>query len=144
MAKLHILLSLIVASGSVALDGCRSTSEHPPDIAIVKVENPTVFLVAAKEKVAVRASLENADFTVENNHLATSNFLRVTVGLSQDFLACGQKHNVRYELAVDGTLAIDLRRVGYTGTCVPNVLDDLSEELYERLALPVAMEGEGS
>jgi len=144
MAKLLFLLSLLVATGPVVLEGCQSTSEHSPDIAIVKVENPTVFLVSAKEKDAVRASLENAGFTVENDHLATPHFLRVTIGLSQNFLACGEKHNVRYELAIERARVIDLRRVGYTGTCVPNVLDALSEELYERLALPAAMKGEGS
>jgi len=92
----------------------------------------------------VRASLERAGFTVESDHLATPHFLRVTIGLSQDSLPCGHKHNVRYELAVGGARVIDLRRVGYTGSCVPNVLDALSEDLYGRLALPTATKGDGS
>jgi len=144
MARSLFLLSLLVAAGSFVLEGCRSTPESGPEIAIVKVKNPTVFLVSAKEKDAVRASLERAGFKVESDHLATPHFLRVTVGLSQDFRPCGPKHNVRYELAIGGQLVIDLRCIGYTGSCVPNVLDALSEDLYERLALPAVSKGDGS
>lgn len=137
-------LTLLVATGSLVLAGCRSTPKSHPEIAIVKVENPTVFLVAAKEKGAVRASLERAGFKVERDHLATPHFLRVTVGFTQGFRSCGQEHNVRYELVIEGKRVIDLRRRGYTGTCVPNVLDALSEDLYERLALPAAIKGDES
>lgn len=144
MARPLFLLALLAGASALLLEGCRSTPERPPEIEIVKVANPTVFLVSAKEKDAVRASLERAGFTVESDHLATPRFLRVTIGSPKGFLPCGKKHNVRYELAINGKRVIDLRRSGYTGTCEPNVLDALSEDLYERLALPAPTKGDGS
>lgn len=144
MPRSLLLISLFAAASPLLLNGCRSTPEHPPEIEIAKVADPTIFLVSAKEKDAVRASLERAGFAVESDHLATPHFLRVTIGSPKDFLPCGKKHNVRYELAIGGKRVIDMRRSGYTGTCVPNVLDALSEDLYERLALPAPTKGDGS
>jgi hypothetical protein len=124
------------------LPGCRATPLQGRDVPLDRTEAPSVFLVASKEKAAVSRSLIAAGFSVEERHLATPNFLRVTIGLPQGSRDCGAKHNVRYELAIEGTTVIDLRRNGYTGTCEPSVLDVLSRELYERLGLPTDPKGE--
>ena len=133
---------LLVAIAIAALHGCRSTPREHPEVAITRVASPTLFLVAPKEREAVRRSLLAAGFALEESHLATPNFLRVTIGSQQGYLECGGMHNVRYELAIDGQLAVDLRRKGYTGACPMSVLDILSAELYERLVLPAESNGE--
>lgn len=132
---------LLVAIAITALQGCRSAPREHPEVEITRVASPALFLVSPKEREAVRRSLLAAGFKLEADHLATPNFLRVTIGSQQGYLECGGMHNVRYELAIDGRLAIDLRRKGYTGTCPMGVLDILSAELYERLALPADSNG---
>jgi hypothetical protein len=141
MSKACLSSILLVAAGVVILQGCRATPVQNPAFPLARVETPSVFLVSPKEKDAVRLSLVTAGFIVEESHLATPYFLRVTIGSPQGVRSCGEKHNVRYELAIEGALAIDLRRKGYTGTCEPSVLDVLSRQLYEHLALPADLKG---
>lgn len=134
--------SALAAIAVSALHGCRSEPVKLSEVAIARVASPSLFLVATKEREAVRRSLLDAGLTLEESHLAIPHFLRVTIGSQQGYRSCGGMHNVRYELAIDGQLAIDLRRKGYTGTCPAGVPDRLSAELYERLALPAVSNGD--
>jgi len=141
MSKFSCSIPLLFAAGLVTLSGCPPAPNRTFGAPIVRVEAPSVYLVSPKQKDAVRDSLLKAGFSIEDSHLATPHFLRVTIGSIQGSRDCGGLHNVRYELAIDGLLAIDLRDKGYLGTCEVNVLDTLSRELYERMALPPGAKG---
>ena len=51
---------------------------------------------------------------------------------------CGQKHNVSYSLAVHGSNVMVIKARGWTGSCEPNMFDEMSAKLAESFALAPA------
>ena len=95
---------------------------------------PTVYLVAARQKPRIADSLRSARVRVADDVLDAPMLLRVTVGDEKGFRDCGTRNNVKYSLRVGGAEILGLAAVGWTGTCEPNVFDELSARLARALS----------
>lgn len=92
-----------------------------------------LFLVATRQKERVRHSLEKAGFEMVEDPLEAPFYLRVTLGNEKGFRDCGTLNNVKYALRYEGIPILDLGAAGWTGTCEPNVFDEMSGQLMRRL-----------
>ena len=117
------------------LPGCttkatRAIYERP----LPSTEDERIFLVATRQKERIERSLGAAGFALTDDPLATKLFLRVTLGNEKGFRECGTLNNVKFALRHTEQPVLELVAAGWTGTCEPNVLDDMSHELMRRFA----------
>jgi hypothetical protein len=98
-----------------------------------KGTEPVVFLVAARDKPRIQASLELAGFRIAADVLATPWYLRVTTGNFKGYGRCGVVSNVKYALRYSGKPVLELAASGPMGACESNAIDALSGRLYEML-----------
>ncbi|HVN87709.1 MAG TPA: hypothetical protein VMW17_22965 [Candidatus Binatia bacterium] len=127
----------------VATVGCAPTApvvqviEEPPHW-----DKPRVYLTAARQRDEVARGLRAAGFQLVDEIDDRSYFLRVTIGSTQSSRPCGTLNNVRYELRVQGRTIVTAEAKGWTGTCEPNVFDDVGRELWRRLVESTTSQGE--
>jgi hypothetical protein len=92
-----------------------------------------LFLVAARQKPRIAESLRLAGFEPAADLLDAQFLLRVTVGNEKGFRDCGTLNNVKYSLRMEGQTILEITGSGWTGTCSPNLFDDLSQRLRKSL-----------
>jgi hypothetical protein len=93
----------------------------------------TLFLVAARQKEWIAKSLRSARFELADDPLDAALFLRVTVGNEKSFRQCGTRNNVKYALRSNRRTVLEVKASGWTGSCEPNVFDDMSRRLRREL-----------
>ena len=121
-AILLVLLLLLSACGS------RPPTPKTPSFIALEAE-PSFYLIAAKQKPEILASLRGAGITVVDDLLESSHQLRVTLGVDKSFRDCGTLNNVKYAIRQQSRTLLELAGRGWTGGCQPNVFDEMSREL---------------
>jgi hypothetical protein len=129
------LLIVLVLCGSVCLASCSTivpaTITRP--LAVELTEETAVFLTAARQREAVKRSLESAGIRVIESGVAPYT-LRVKIGSSRGTRECGSKNNVIYSLSAYGRTVLGMKGRGWTGSCPDSMLDDMSALLAEQFA----------
>jgi hypothetical protein len=129
------LLAVLVLCVSVCLTSCGTiipaTITRP--LAVNLDEEAAVFLVAARQREAVKRSLERAGIRVLESGVAPYT-LRVKIGSSRGSRECGSKNNVIYSLSAYGRTVLGMKGRGWTGNCPDSMLDDMSALLAEQFA----------
>jgi hypothetical protein len=124
---------IAVATAIAGLLGSHLAASEEPAAPGVAVPEPAVYLVAARQKARIAESLRRAGIRVADDILDSPALLRVTVGNEKSFRSCGTRNNVKYALRIGGATGVELKKAGWTGTCEPNVFDDLSAQLAHAL-----------
>jgi hypothetical protein len=129
------LLIVLVLCGSVCLTSCSTivpaTITRP--LAVELTEETAVFLTAARQREAVKRSLESAGIRVIESGVAPYT-LRVKIGSSRGTRECGSKNNVIYSLSAYGRTVLGMKGRGWTGSCPDSMLDDMSALLAVQFA----------
>ena len=127
----NLALFIAIVLPAVLAAGC--TSPVPPTVtrspmAPLKA-NPTIFLQATVQKPRIAESLRQAGVRLAPSFGEADYILNVKVGRRRRTQACGGTSNVAYIL--DGTAGhlMVIKGRGLTGTCTPNVFDDMSRKL---------------
>jgi hypothetical protein len=119
-----LLCSLIALS-------CSSTV--PPTITqalrFPPSEEPTFIISADRERVRIERSLSDAGLTVTDETSAANYGLWVRLGRSRASRRCGTKNNVSYLLFDGSNRIMVIKARGWTGSCTPSILDDMSRLL---------------
>jgi hypothetical protein len=129
MRTRHSILALGMA---FLLGGCSSAGVAPK----VKVmegfpgsKPRTIAVQSEQDQASVVASLEQAGFQVKPDSGSAAFLLRVSVGTNRAKASCGRVNNVRYSLDTAGSTVLEIQARGWTGTCSPNVYDEMSAAL---------------
>lgn len=123
----------IVLSGFL-VSGC---SQLKPEVEVVDVlpqgrETP-IFVTAARQKDECKQALRQAGFRIADKMEESERLLRVTIGIDQDSKACGSLNNVKFQLRFEGRTVAEANGMGWTGACQPNILTDMSQDLWRKL-----------
>jgi len=123
-AVLAVAIATQIVLGSSCTSPVPATVTKTPTTPL-KV-NPAVFLQAAVERPRIADSLRDAGVRVAETYAEVDYILNVDVGRRRRPQTCGGRSNIAYYLdARDGHVMV-IKGVGLTGTCAPNVFDDMS------------------
>ena len=127
-----ISLAGLIALQVVLVFGCSSpvpaTVTRAPTTPLQA--NPTIALQANKQRPRVAESLRNAGLRLADSQSEAEDYLlTVNVGRIQRNKTCGGFGNVAYILADGGRYTLVVKGRGFTGSCIPNLLDEMSEML---------------
>ena len=105
----------IAATLLVALVGCQTHSE--PTIRVLEriPVGGSLYLVAAKQKEVIEASLHRAGVEMTDDLVSASAIIRVTLGAQKNSAGCGEYSNINM-------------RCGGTGNCSPNSPQRVGQE----------------
>ena len=114
------------------LAGCTTTV--PPTVTqgplIALSEEPTIFLIAAKQDVRIQQSLSDAGLTLVSSASDADYHLVVTIGRSRIKWQCGYSANIIYSLSrPNNSPILVIKARGKTGPCEPSMLDEMSQTL---------------
>ena len=119
---LPTVMSVALACGSVRPQVTRY-APFPTDT------DPTIFVISATHKPAAIDALRRTRFEIVDN-LAHAEFVaRVTVGVDKSFGSCGTLNNVKLALSSREQQLLEIQARGWTGTCQPNVFDQVADAL---------------
>ncbi len=126
------LLKLLLLASSIS--GCSSAK---PEInvfeALPKGRETPIFVTAARQKDEVKKALRDAGFHIIDRMEESERLMRVTIGVDQGEEACGTLNNVRFQLRFEGRNVAEASAKGWTGSCQPNILEELSRDMWRRL-----------
>ncbi len=126
-----IALAVAIVAQVVLVSGC--TSPVPPTVTRAPTTplnaNPTIFLRASVQKPRVAESLRKAGVRLTESYAEADYILNVNVGRRRRTQTCGGSSNVAYILDGRDSHLMVIKGRGLTGTCVPNVFDDMSQKL---------------
>jgi hypothetical protein len=126
-----IALAIAIAAQVVLGSGC--TSPVPPTVTRTPraplEANPAVFLQASVQRPRVAESLRNAGVRLAESFAEADYILNVNVGRRRQTQACGGSSNIAYILDGRGRHLMVIKGRGLTGTCTPNIFDDMSQKL---------------
>ncbi len=127
----RISLAGLLALHVVLVFGCTSpvppTVTKPPTASLNA--NPTVYLQASVQRPRVAESLRNAGVRLTETFSEADYILNVNVGRRRKNQACGGSSNVAYILDGRDSHLMVIKGRGLTGTCAPNVFDNMSQKL---------------
>jgi hypothetical protein len=126
----------LVALQLAFLPGCSSTvpatvTREPR--APLKA-NPTIFLEANRQRPHIEESLRRAGLHMAESFSGADYILNVKVGRNRSTRDCGGTSNVAYILDGNNRHLMVIKGRGLTGSCTPNVFDDMSQKLATYLA----------
>src|SRR5262245_2894877 len=128
---IHFLLRSSAFLLVVALGG--SSSPVPPDLKVYRpiapAIPPTSYVTTPAQRETVLAALKLAGFSIASHLREPPLTLSVRLGRTRATRECGSVRNVVYELQHAGVLIAHIRGRGWTGSCTPNILLDMSAEL---------------
>jgi hypothetical protein len=105
-------------------------------------ESSAVFVVVVYERDRVLEAVRAAGFRTVADRAAADYVLEITIGAVLAARPCGTLSNVRLRLSrgpsQEGRRIAEISARGWTGTCVPNVLDEASTLLASRFGLAAA------
>jgi len=126
-----IALALAIAAQVVFVSGCTSpvpaTVTRAPRTTLKA--NPAIYVQANLQKPRVAESLRNAGVRPTESYGEADYILNVKVGRRRQTRACGGSGNIAYILDGGNRHLMVIKGRGFTGTCVPNVFDDMSQKL---------------
>jgi hypothetical protein len=126
-----ILLAGLIALQVALVSGCTSpvppTVTRPPTTSL-KV-HPAVYLQANVQRPRILDSLRNARIRIAGSFEEADYILTVEVGKRRVNMKCGGMHNLVYTLGGNGRQLMGIKGRGLTGSCIPNIFDDMSEML---------------
>jgi hypothetical protein len=124
-------LSVAIAAQVVLASGC--TSPVPPTVTRAPTTplkaDPAIFLQAGVQRPRVAESLRNAGVRLTETFSEADYILNVNVGRRRKNQACGGSSNVAYILDGRDSHVMVIKGRGLTGTCAPNVFDNMSQKL---------------
>ncbi len=128
----RLLISFFVlASVFLLLPACSSVV--PPTVTWGPVAaitgEPTVSLKANRQLPRIQQSLRSAGLATGVGPADAEYALQVKVGKSRRTKPCGTLHNVVYLLRGQAGRVLVIKGRGLTGTCSPNIFDDMSQTL---------------
>ena len=98
--------------------------------------NTPIFVTAARQKQEIKQALRDAGFVIVDQLNDDARLLRVTIGMDQAYKPCGTLNNVRFQLRYNDANSAELSAKGWTGACQPNILAQLSRDLWQTLFEP--------
>jgi hypothetical protein len=126
-------ISLAVAIAAQVVLGSGCTSPVPPTVTRTPtaplIADPVVFLQASVQKPRIADSLRKAGVRLTESFSEADYILKVNVGRRHQNQTCGGSSNIAYVLDGRGGHLMVIKARGLTGTCVPNVFDDMSQKL---------------
>lgn len=131
MRALRPVVLTIVALSTLALSfGCTSpvppTVTKPPRTSLK--HNPLLFVQATRHQQQITESLHSAGLQLASSFADADYALEVRVGNGRGGGSCGGTSNVAYILR-EGTVVMVIKGRGETGSCTPNIFDEMSEKL---------------
>jgi hypothetical protein len=90
---------------------------------------PAIFLQARVQRPRIAESLRNAGVRLAESFAEADYILNVNVGRRHKNQTCGGSSNIAYVLDGRGRHLIVIKGRGLTGTCTPNIFDDMSHKL---------------
>jgi hypothetical protein len=118
----------------VALAGCSpSTPRVYVHMPLPQGVDPRITVVSALQRPRIVDSLRAAGFRMAEGADGGEYLLRVSLGTKQKRSSCGALQNVRYELRHEQSTWITAEAKGWTGSCEPNIFDELSRALRRRI-----------
>ena len=88
-----------------------------------------LYVTANRQRPRVVQALRSAGLKTTDQMQSGTYTLVVKVGKSRGSQPCGTTNNVVYDLRSAGGRVLVIKGRGQTGTCKPNVLDDMSKKL---------------
>jgi hypothetical protein len=126
-----IALAVAIAAQVVLVSGC--TSPVPPTVTRAPMSpldaDPTIFLQTSVQRPRIAESLRKAGVRLTESYAEADYILNVNVGRRRNNQTCGGSSNIAYVLDGRGRHLMVIKGRGLTGTCVPNVFDDMSQKL---------------
>jgi len=89
----------------------------------------TIFVLAQRQRERIVQSLRDAGLVVSDEWDNTGYSLTVRVGSNRGSAECGGTNNVDYTLSGAGQRLMVIKGRGRTGSCDPNIFDDMSRKL---------------
>jgi hypothetical protein len=127
----EVALTVAIAAQVVLGFGC--TSPVPPTVTRAPTTplnaDPAIFLQATVQRSRIAESLRKAGVRLAESHAEADYILNVNVGRRRQTQACGGSSNIAYILDGRSGHLMVIKGRGLTGTCVPNVFDDMSQKL---------------
>lgn len=124
----------LILSLSLGLAGCSSVA---PEVRVVdplpQGINTPIYVTAARQKNEIKHALRDAGFRIVDRLEDSLRFMRVTIGVDQGSKVCGTLNNVRFQLRFEGRNVAEASAKGWTGSCQPNVFDELSRKMRQEL-----------
>ena len=126
-----IALAVAIAAQVVLGSGC--TSPVPPTVTRAPTTplkaNPAIFLQANVQRPRIAESLRKAGVHLSESYTKADYILNVKVGRRRSNQTCGGSSNIAYVLDGRNRHLMVIKARGLTGTCAPNVFDDMSQTL---------------
>jgi hypothetical protein len=122
-----ILLVLSIALLSACATHVPATVTVNPPVPIQK--DAAIFVLAQVERERIVQSLSDAGLTVTDKWTGDGYSLTVRIGSNRGSSECGGTHNVDYTLSDSGQRLLVIKGRGQTGSCEPNIFDDMSQKL---------------
>ena len=92
-----------------------------------------IYVTAARQKDNIKRSLRDAGFHIVDRMEDSVRLMRVTIGVDQGSQTCGTLNNVRFQLRFESRNVAEATAKGWTGTCQPNIFDEVSRAMWQRL-----------
>jgi hypothetical protein len=126
-------IALVVAIAAQVVLGFGCTSPVPPTVTRTPRApldaNPTIFLQANVQRPRIAESLRKAGVHLAESYSEADYILNVNVGRRRKNQTCGGSSNIAYVLDGRDRHLMVIKGRGLTGTCVPNIFDDMSQKL---------------
>ena len=98
--------------------------------------NTPIYVTAARQKDTIKQALHNAGFHIVDRLENSTHLMRVTIGADQNTEPCGTLNNVRFQLRIEQRNIAEATAKGWTGSCQPNVFDEVSQTMAKALRIP--------
>jgi hypothetical protein len=92
-----------------------------------------IYLTAARQKDNIKRALRVAGFRIVDRMEDSLRLMRVTIGVDQGSQTCGTLNNVRFQIRYEGRNVVEATAKGWTGSCQPNIFDEVSREMRQSL-----------
>ncbi len=125
--KFFLLLSIFLAGCSPIAPEVRIFETLPRSI------DTPIYVTAARQKGEIIRALRDAGFHIVDHMEDSLRLMRVTIGADQGSQPCGTLNNVRYQLRFEGRNVAEASAKGWTGSCQPNIFNEVSREMRRRL-----------
>jgi hypothetical protein len=126
-----ISLAIAIAAQVALVSGC--TSPVPPTVTRAPTtplkSNPSIYLQASVQSPRVAESLRKAGVRLTESLAEADYILNVNVGRRRRTQTCGGSSNIAYILDGRNSHLMVIKGRGLTGTCAPNIFDDMSQKL---------------
>jgi hypothetical protein len=127
---LFVVFAFVVSPVLLLLPSCSSvppTVTYGPSMAIT---GERVIAVTTRTQLnRIERSLRDAGFDTGGDWGGTSYGLEVRLGSARSSKDCGTMNNVVYTLRKGPQRVLEIKARGMTGSCSPNVFDDMSQTL---------------